>query len=320
MADMEFARLSGIYKECVGAFVAPRQSFALMDFPSHSNIGDSAIWVGELAFFDDHVGVPPCFVNTCLDDPAEVAAFLPDGPIFLHGGGNFGDIWKNHEDFRLRALEVLKGRPLVQLPQSIHFDDPANRDRIARAISDHGQFSLLVRDQNSFDLAQKYFDCEVMMCPDAAVNLRHLPSENPTKPILSFLREDKESVWKEAHAFLKTLGDVQDWPNTEVWTLPDRLKLKLFAPFPKVAMAHREDMYRRHAQARVQAGIDCLQPGKFIVTDRLHVHLISSLMRRPHVVLDNKYGKIARHIAAWSDFGLARPVSSFEDLQTFLNN
>ena len=62
----------------------------------------------------------------------------------------------------------------------------------------------------------------------------------------------------------------------------------------------------------VAAGVELLQPGRLIVSDRLHAHILSSLMRRPHLMLDNSYGKIARYIACWGDDGLARPVSTWE--------
>ena len=48
------------------------------------------------------------------------------------------------------------------------------------------------------------------------------------------------------------------------------------------------------------------------------MHLISTLIRRPHVVLDNSYGKIGRYIDAWGADDLTVQVSSLEDLQRTL--
>ena len=80
-ADQAFDRLSGLYQAAVGPFLEADQPFALMDFPDHPNIGDSAIYVGELAFFDTHAGRAPSYVNTFEHDPAEVNTYVPDGPI-----------------------------------------------------------------------------------------------------------------------------------------------------------------------------------------------------------------------------------------------
>jgi hypothetical protein len=41
--------------------------------------------------------------------------------------------------------------------------------------------------------------------------------------------------------------------------------------------------------------------GCAIVIDRLHVHISSLLLGRPHAVLDNSYGKVRRFMSAFSD-------------------
>jgi pyruvyl transferase EpsO len=321
--DAAFEQASALYHDKIGPLLPPDAPFALLDFPDHSNVGDSAIWAGELAFLDRHNGGRrAAYVGTLRHDPAEVTGYVPEGPVLLHGGGNFGDTWSAHQEFRYRALEVLKGRPVVQLPQSIHFEDPAQWDVAARHIDAHGQFTLCVRDQESHDAATKHFDCPVVMVPDAAVNIFKLPSDPPSQAVLSVLRTDREAVWTGATDLLKTYGDLIDWPAPNVWTLPDRIQKKLLERTSltrKAMMAHREAMYRRHAQMRVDAGVKALSQGRFIVSDRLHVHLISALMRRPHAVLDNFYGKISRHIALWGDFHLAQKIPDMDALKETLD-
>ena len=54
------------------------------------------------------------------------------------------------------------------------------------------------------------------------------------------------------------------------------------------------------AKARLRRGIRQISRGRAIVTDRLHVHICSLLLGRPHAVLDNSYGKIRRFMAAFS--------------------
>ena len=45
-------RLQGVIANCLSDLFDPSERFALLDFPNHYNIGDSAIWLGELAYFD----------------------------------------------------------------------------------------------------------------------------------------------------------------------------------------------------------------------------------------------------------------------------
>ena len=35
------------------------EPYALVDFPNHANVGDSAIWAGEMAYFRRHAPRPP---------------------------------------------------------------------------------------------------------------------------------------------------------------------------------------------------------------------------------------------------------------------
>ena len=83
-------------------------------------------------------------------------------------------------------------------------------------------------------------------------------------------------------------------------------------------MQRREKMYRRQASYRVLHGTRLLSKGGTIVSDRLHAHLIASLMGKPHVCLDNNYGKIARYIAAWGKNDQTIQCDSLPGLQNAL--
>ena len=284
--------------------------------------GDSAIYAGELAFFDAHAGRRADCVCTWAGDMDWLERQLPpEGPIFLQGGGNFGDLWLNHHRFRHNVLQRFKDRKIVQLPQSIHYRDPAGIAETARLIAAHGNFTLLVRDRPSLDLARQHFDCETALCPDAAMMLWKLdPGIAPQTDLLVVLRDDIEAVRDETHYWLKSRYPTADWVDVDVWTLPVRVVWKLVRSLPdnRLGMIWREIMYRRQARQRVMAGARQLAAGRRIVTDRLHMHLISTLIRRPHVVLDNSYGKIGRYIDAWGADDLTMQVSSLEDLQRTL--
>jgi pyruvyl transferase EpsO len=319
IADQAFSELSNVYRDVIGPFVERGQDYALLDFPEYNNVGDSAIWMGQLAFFDRHVGQPASYVSGCKADVRNLPDHVPEGPVFIQGGGNFGDVWPDHQNFRLHVWEVLKGRPVIQLPQSIHFRDTPMREATARAIANHGQVTLIVRDKQSVEYVEKHFDCDVKLAPDGAVNMHHLDAAAPTTKLISFLRDDQEAAWPGAEALLKDQGPIVDWPKVEVRRLTDRALRKGLSYINDGAeMRFRERMYRSEAQRRLWIGVRQMAPGRMIISDRLHVHLIASLIRRPHVVMDNMYGKIARHISAWSDFGLARPISDIDTLRDII--
>src|SRR3546814_13528911 len=74
-----------------------------------------------------------------------------------------GTLWPKHEAFRLHLLRTHRGHPIVQMPQSIHYADPAAAAEMAEAIRGHGQFTLLVRDARSLAFAERHFDCTIRL-------------------------------------------------------------------------------------------------------------------------------------------------------------
>lgn len=311
-----------MFRNVVGAHIDRGEPYALLDYPDHNNIGDSAIYAGALSFFDSHVGRRPQVVCTFTSTMDWLKNHLPaEGPIFLHGGGNFGDIWMRHQNFRHAVLRHFPDRKVVQMPQSIHYRNPEGIAETARLIAAHKDFTLLVRDEPSLELARKHFDCETVLCPDAAMMLNKIDTGmEPKQDLLITLRDDAEAVKDETHDWLTSRYPAEDWVDVNVWTLPIRGVWKLVRSLPdnRLGMIWREAMYRRQAEMRVMAGARQLAQGRMIVTDRLHMHIISTLIRRPHVVLDNSYGKISRYINAFGRDDLTIQVSSLAELRDVL--
>jgi exopolysaccharide biosynthesis predicted pyruvyltransferase EpsI len=294
----------------------PEMPWALVDFPAHSNVGDSAIYLGELTIMRRIYSRPPAYACAIRSWRRDIDDFMPDGPVLIHGGGNFGDIWIKHHSLRLDLLKRCRDRAIVQLPQSVYFREQAAADELARAIARHGNFTLMVRDRPSLDYAQRAFDCPVLLIPDAAYGLGHLGQDlSPRMTVLSLLRTDHEAARPNADdAALRALGPVVDWlSERSSRTVADRILEGFVAPLNlarRPMMQHRIAMYERLAWARVDRGVAMLAAAGVIVTDRLHGHILSSLIGRPHVVLDNFYGKIANYIAAWGNDALAVTASS----------
>jgi exopolysaccharide biosynthesis predicted pyruvyltransferase EpsI len=285
----------------------PRNGFTLLDFPNYSNVGDSLIWLGELKFFSDYFNRLPSYVST-LDgfDPHKMAGSVPTGPIYLSGGGNFGDIWPRFQVFRERLLADFPGRRIVQLPQTVKFGSRENLLRTREVIKQHSNFALLVRDRASLDVAVNELDCEVHLCPDMAFCLGSL--ETPVRPIydaIYLLRTDKERLIGDIHPthLAGTRSIVCDWLQEDRPTqimrsfmLLTRVQLqRLLGATDPVGR-----VYREFSRAQVQRGITLLAGAKTVVTDRLHGHILSVLLGIPHAVVDNSYGKLSSFVKAWT--------------------
>lgn len=301
-------RLQGLIDAALAPSLAALKAgpYALLDVPDYGNVGDSAIWAGEIAWLKKNVGAPAGYVCDCHDPLDEVHPNLGGLTLLLQGGGNFGDLWPANQDFREAIISAHPQNAIIQFPQSLHFGDPAAVQKTARSMRGARNLRLLVRDHESYDLATTHFDCDVALCPDMAFALG--PRQRigtPDLDVLLLLRTDKESIG--LHTETWPSGWVQDdWleddPDLYPAVLRETRMSALFSlnPARLSRRARRNHYYNQLAERRLHRGIKQLSRARFIITDRLHVHIVSTLLGLPHCFLDNHYGKISRFSAAFS--------------------
>jgi pyruvyl transferase EpsO len=298
--------------------------FALLEFPAHSNVGDSAIWSGEIRYLALR-GQRPVFtgeINSYSRD--RLAAVGPLDAILLHGGGNLGDVWPDYLRAKIRLLTDFRDVPVVQLPQTLHFQNPQSLDDLRRAVAAHKSFTLLARGEASLELARRHLDCEVRLCPDMAFWL-DLARDMPRLDVLCLLRTDHEArdgdaQARRARASGVTVVDWLDEPPSATIGL-ERWLTTTTARYPRrLAFLNGglTGLRNRAAALRVQRGCALLSMGKVVVTDRLHGHILCVLMGIPHVILDNNYGKLRQFYDSWtSGYPDVRFATSIEEALEF---
>lgn len=287
--------------------LVPRDApVALVDFPHAANVGDSMIWLGTLAWLARSGRDAPCYACSDLTyDPRALARRLGAGTILISGGGNFGDLYANHQRLRERVIADFPHLRIVQLPQTIQFGSVEALTRARMVLDRHPRLTLLVRDQPSLELARAQFRAPSQLCPDMSLCLG--PMRRPsvaTRPIVWLSRSDKEA---RAGAPIATPSDV-----TRIdWLTDDRRPLMRFNRRVTRWMRHRPALrpwfspwlaitFDRVARARLERGMRILSQGEVVVTDRLHGHLLSLLLGIPHYVADNSYGKVRAFHQAWT--------------------
>lgn len=194
---------------------------ALLDYPSHFNIGDHLIWLGEIFYLTDLLKTKIKYVANIYNfSPEELEKRVGNAPILLHGGGNLGDLWPAHQEKREQIISQYRDRPIIILPQSIYFANLANLNKAADIFNSHPNLTLFVRENYSYQLAiEHFYKCRIIKAPDSAFEMSSMPIPsfkfNPKRPILYLCREDTEL--NEAFS-PSTLGIpnlvVQDWDNS----------------------------------------------------------------------------------------------------------
>jgi pyruvyl transferase EpsO len=276
------------------------RDLVLLDFPDHSNVGDSAIWLGEDAYFRDR-GRKVRFASALHNHRFDAMPQLrPGEAVYLHGGGNFGTIWPAHQAFRIEVLRKCRGTPVVQLPQSIHFASEADVAETAQAIAEHGGFTLMVRDLPSEAFARKHFDCRIILCPDLAFYIGPLARQAASVDYLCLLRTDLERVARDDSVATDRRVIVTDWLEEDKKAVRRRRTISRVKHRLTGAGGNRYGVYRDVAQLRLDRGIGALSKGRVVITDRLHGHIMCTLLGIPHVVLDNSYRKIGNFIDVWT--------------------
>ncbi len=319
------SRLQGLIDTALAPSLATLKAgpYALLDVPDYGNVGDSAIWAGQIAWLKRNVGTSAAMIFDCHDPISEVNGKLGNLTLLLQGGGNFGDLWPANQDFREAVIAAHPQSAIIQFPQSLHFGDPAAVQKTAAKLSQARNLRLLVRDHESFDLATAHFNCDVTLCPDMAFALGPIARTGTADlDVLLLLRTDKESTGLQTQTW--PAGWKQDdWLIDDANLYADVLRetrvsaLLSLNPAKLSKRARRNHYYNRLAERRVARGIRQLSRARFVITDRLHVHILSTLLGLPHCFLDNHYGKISRFSAAfstrWSQSYQAKTLSEAVD-------
>ncbi|CAG0904157.1 unnamed protein product, partial [Darwinula stevensoni] len=318
------SQLQDVIVRSIRPYFTNVKAVAHIDHPDHNNRGDSAIWMGEEIFLDmlnvsisprspatiwmgeeiflDMLNVSivykctlrhtPMKSDTCNSSRAREALqpFVKEGTglVAMQGGGNLGDLWKGPERLRHEFIAELPNLPFLLFPQSIFFEKEENINESRRAYSGARNFTLLTREMASLEFARSRFPAvRSALVPDMALLLGHRPRPvEPTWDVLWLRRTDKERLpqfeplrvgWP-LNVTVKIddwLGEVEGLPDSDGGTLTSR------------------------AHLRTRDGFRFLARGKVIVTDRLHAHILSTLMSIPHVVLDSSYGKVKNFHNQW---------------------
>jgi exopolysaccharide biosynthesis predicted pyruvyltransferase EpsI len=290
---------------------------ALLDFPAHDNAGDSLIHLGQMA----HLRRLGLVVRYLADDrtysPTVLRRRHPDGPIFIQGGGNLGDLWPLRQDFRERLLREHPDRPIVQLPQSMDFRDRGRQTRASAAFHAHPDLTLLLRDEASLSRARAAFPgVRTEFCPDLA------PGAGPqqrtgtaTHDVVQLMRTDGEQTGDHRIAVPRGATMLRtDWGFRGA----DRLRWDLLRvpsalarhapPLRGPLQATVERTFTAIAAHNVDRARAVLSRGRVVVTDRLHAAVLAALMSIPVVALDNCSGKIS---AAYDAYLHALPGLTF---------
>jgi exopolysaccharide biosynthesis predicted pyruvyltransferase EpsI len=300
-----------------------RQKALLVNPAYHANVGDHMITLGEIEFLR-RVGVEvPNKMRQCgqfwqsLIPDCEKQRWWTNNehqfhgmPALLHGGGNWGDLWRRNQDLRISSLETLlrKNFTIVSMPQSLYYRNETLKKtdaiRIEAAISPFNDTSVakptfLWREQYSFDQASHlYPSANNLLMPDIAFQLgpfQPLPLEDSdprSVDIVLFLRADLESLESEnrnrrsVRSILKSLVGKDN---------------AIATTFKIVDWNDRLEIFDSDDILFSETAIQLLSMGRVLVCDRLHASILAYLSGIPFIYIDQLSGKISKTLGVALD-------------------
>lgn len=285
-------------------------NYVFLELPYYENIGDTLIWEGSLQFLKQTE-------YKCLYSASSTTYYKHNIPkdtlILLQGGGNFGDLWDRHQDFRKKIIEHYHQNRIIIFPQTVWYENPEKIKDDEIFFAKYPNVTICARDKISFSFMTEHFpQNKVLLVPDMAFFIdfdKHSPvNYRPTGRTLFAKRTDKElksDTWPD---FIPHDADVHDWPTLEFhakkYKRADYIVgwLNFFANIRRIKPANRLIDQIRANFYRPQYIKDCVRfinQYDTIYSTRLHIAIASAMMGKKVYLMDNSYGKNFNFFDTW---------------------
>jgi pyruvyl transferase EpsO len=278
---------------------------AILDWPHYANAGDHFIWLGQKVLFKGLLKKKVELESPITGINFQKLTNLPRNTVFVfQGGGNFGDLYEGHQRFRESIIAAFPERRMILMPQSIQFETREGLVRARDNLRRHPDLHVFARDASSFDILRNKFNLKyTYLGIDGAFYLQNIiealvarfPPANI--PVVRLLRNDKEKGAESESA--RSAGAAKDWSNVD--DLDPGKDDPLF-DLQECGIDHGRALsgpLDTVSWRRLCGAVKLFASAEQIVTDRLHGHILCVLMKKPHIALDNSYGKVSAFYDTW---------------------
>lgn len=293
--NVDHQKLSEHHK--IIAEIISTEQIQYIDIPLYPNIGDHLIAHGTFRFFMEQ-GIPIQRATPIFQYKTHWLSAT--GTIVFGGGGNFGDLWIDIHKRRLQIINEAAKREIkiLILLQTIYFQSKTNLEHDISFFRDIPNLYLFTRDFASFDIGKKI--CRnTFLVPDMSHHLyrelREIGKLPPSKNYLSFLRTDKESALHSTYPSV-------DWDslllNNKRYSSLETY-IKLYKKLYKFSFDKKLRLWEKYSYSLVKDLSSNFSQYHTIITDRLHGMLLSLLIGRTVLAIDNNNKKISHYIQTW---------------------
>lgn len=114
--------------------------------------------------------------------------------ILLHGGGNFGDLYRNQNKLRANLMRVFPKNKFIIFPQTIFYRNQSLAIADSNELAAVADLTIVTRSRQSFKFAKKTFtNNKIFLVPDMAFMIGPIePVQKPIVDIFVLRRVDLE--------------------------------------------------------------------------------------------------------------------------------
>ena len=286
-----------------------KNDYVLLDLPYFTNVGDVLIWQSTKDLLK---AVPyKCLYSSSIESYRK-PDITKDVLILFMGGGNFGDLWIRHQNFRQRVISDFPENPIIQLPQSVCFNSTDYLNKDILLFSKHkAPITICLRDEKSFlFIKSHYTKVSVRLMPDMVLgfDVSKYTKLQAGAGSLFVSREDSEKAELPVNVVIPKDADCKDWPSMEQEPLYIRIYKRV-----QLVLARVDKHYSTHFCSTladfcfknffrkwiINSGLNFIKKYKVVYSTRLHAAILALLMEKNVVVFDNSYGKIKGVYNLW---------------------
>lgn len=279
-----------------------KSDYVLWDLPYHKNIGDLLIWQGEIDFLKT---LPYKMLDYASIDTFRNIHIEENTTILLQGGGNFGDIWRGYQNFKLQIIAKYKNNPIIIFPQTVFYQNEKLLEEDCEILNSHKKLTICVRDKYSYELLKKMYRGSLLLLPDMAFCIdisryRNIKTKISNKT-LYLKRIDREFVDHDLTFLKDKKYEIKDWPTFEEGEYFHKILTLMQLSLPGKFFASLINRFasKIHLPYCIGLGIKMLSEYSEIYTTRLHVGILCILLGKPLTYLDNSYGKNGNFYRTW---------------------
>lgn len=278
-------------------FMKNKPLFLVLSTPNHGNIGDQAIAYAQKKFLRAQFPEIDYFELTSKDTVLNIdfieKHISKKTIVFIHGGGNQGNLYPEEERIRQTIINKLIHNSIISFPQSFFIEQNNCSDKFLNAMKEcytkHMSLTLTARESFSYDLMQNNFSrVNVIESPDIVLwlsNVLEFDSQMRSKDILTLIRDDKEKFIDD-----RDLENLFKFIKKSFGKDIHKSDTQLGANYI-VEVVERENLLESFWRD--------ISDYKLIITDRLHGMIFSYITQTPCIVLKNKNHKIESTYNTW---------------------